>query len=77
MQEVIDYWNKQHSLYTMEYERRSYYKDGHDNDLWIIRIKKDNTIIKEFPEKIYYLAMLFGTDAQKEKLSHYFKLERI
>ena len=48
MQEVIDYWNKQHSLYTMEYERRSYYKDGHDNDLWIVRIKKDNTIIKEY-----------------------------
>lgn len=48
MQEVIDYWNKQHSLYTMEYERRNYYKDGHDNDLWIIRIKKDNTIIKEY-----------------------------
>ena len=45
MQEVIDYWNKQHSLYTMEYERRSYYKDGHDNDLWILRVIHDNNII--------------------------------
>lgn len=45
MDEIIKSWNESHYPLTMEYEHRSYYKDGHDNDLYIIRVFDSNKII--------------------------------
>jgi hypothetical protein len=75
-QDIIDDYLKDNLSDTKLFE--SEYDDKEIQDVVDrILILLNNNIIKEFPEKIYYLAMLFGTDAQKEKLSHYFKLERI
>ena len=45
MNEILNSWNELHYPMYMTYEYRSYYKDGHDNDLWILRVIHDNNII--------------------------------
>jgi hypothetical protein len=45
MNEIIESWNKKNYPLIMECEHRSYYKDGHDNDLYVIRVFRNKEII--------------------------------
>lgn len=50
---LVEKWNSEFPEYNLTYEKRNWYENGKDNEKYILRIYKNNEIVREIEGKSF------------------------